>query len=58
MGLPRVFFDVAADGSTLGRIVIEVSSNVFFIIRPAWLGPATLFLEIILVMRIVQIVFL
>jgi hypothetical protein len=25
MGLPRVFFDMAADGNAVGRIVIEVS---------------------------------
>lgn len=27
MALPRVFFDVAADGNHLGRIVVEVSGN-------------------------------
>jgi hypothetical protein len=25
MGLPRVFFDMSADGQALGRIIIEVS---------------------------------
>lgn len=25
MGLPRVFFDMAADGQPLGRLVMEVS---------------------------------
>lgn len=27
MGLPRVFFDMAADGNAVGRIVIEVSRS-------------------------------
>jgi hypothetical protein len=27
MGLPRVFFDMAADGNAVGRIVIEVSTK-------------------------------
>lgn len=27
MGLPRVFFDMAADGQPVGRILMEVSTN-------------------------------
>lgn len=27
MGLPRVFFDLSADGQSVGRIIIEVSEN-------------------------------
>lgn len=27
MGLPRVFFDMSADGASVGRIVIEVSAQ-------------------------------
>lgn len=27
MSLPRVFFDMAADGNSVGRIIIEVSLN-------------------------------
>lgn len=31
MGLPRVFFDMSADGAAVGRIVIEVSrQRVYF----------------------------
>lgn len=29
MGLPRVFFDMAADGNAVGRIIIEVSHQIF-----------------------------
>ena len=29
MSRPRVFFDMTADGESLGRIVMEVSANLF-----------------------------
>lgn len=30
MGLPRVFFDMTADGAPVGRFIVEVSKNYFW----------------------------
>lgn len=40
MSLPRVFFDVAADGAALGRIVVEVCCTLFVLMSYQIARPA------------------